>query len=414
LAVTSKNFRFGFEFECSAPQRIESTDLIKGLPLEFKVSHDGSVRPGRNHNGYELISLPVLLNPLTIAQARESIITLLKRGCRTNKTCGFHVHFSSYSLDYENICWVMMVLAGREDLLDRFIKFGKYEFEHNIYATRSLIQSIRKMCNRESCDISDVANCISSDKNQVLRLHPQGTIEWRGPREFMNRRNFKIIDTFFRQLYHIAGLLDQITQVENVQIGNHTFTRENLRGYLQKNPNHKRDNIRHYDGTPGRFNQDQDRTVLKEVFRRAPWLAKAKFTDARIGIDKTDGIIWKYGRWLSGTWFGGTWEGGSFSNSEWLDGDFKNGQFRQSIWHKGNWRSGYFEESEFRSGHWFYGTWDGGVWGEDAIWHTGRNATISSNWEETKFSPLQHIERIRANLTEEPSNVNYHYGDDTD
>ena len=38
---------------------------------------------------------------------------------------------------------------------------------------------------------------MSEEKMRLLRNHPQGTIEWRGPRNFLNKQNVNDIKTFF-------------------------------------------------------------------------------------------------------------------------------------------------------------------------------------------------------------------------
>ena len=38
------------------------------------------------------------------------------------------------------------------------------------------------------------------------------------------------------------------------------------------------------------------------IVRRFPWLLKAKFKDAVIGLDEDEGLAWYDGIWEKGTW----------------------------------------------------------------------------------------------------------------
>ena len=44
------------------------------------------------------------------------------------------------------------------------------------------------------------------DLHLVLRIHPQGTLEWRGPRNFLNEDNLELIKKFFYKLIDVAKM----------------------------------------------------------------------------------------------------------------------------------------------------------------------------------------------------------------
>ena len=80
-------------------------------------------------------------------------------------------------------------------------------------------------------------------------------------------------------------------------------------------------------------------TVMKEF----PWLLKAKFKDAVLGINPEGTLYWYDGTWISGTWEDGTWLDGTWENGTWLDGVWKNGVFKKGEWENGTWESGTFK-----------------------------------------------------------------------
>src|SRR5574344_1344280 len=86
-------------------------------------------------------------------------------------------------------------------------------------------------------------------------------------------------------------------------------------------------------------------TVMKEF----PWLLKAKFKDAVIGLDEDGELAWYDGIWEKGEWKTGTWKNGTWKFGTWYDGTWKNGD-----WEDGTWKSGTWEK-----GTWKFGTWYG-------------------------------------------------------
>ena len=44
-----------------------------------------------------------------------------------------------------------------------------------------------------------VLRALSDDKYRLFRIHPYGTIEWRGPRNFLDSNDFKIIKDFYKK-----------------------------------------------------------------------------------------------------------------------------------------------------------------------------------------------------------------------
>ena len=87
-----------------------------------------------------------------------------------------------------------------------------------------------------------------------------------------------------------------------------------------------------------------------------PWLLKAKFKDAVLGINREGKLYWYDGTWISGTWEDGTWNGGI-----WFDGIWEFGIWKSGIWKSGTWISGTWEYGEWQNGEWEVGKKETGL-----------------------------------------------------
>lgn len=68
-----------------------------------------------------------------------------------------------------------------------------------------------------------IANELSEVKMRLIRNHPQGTLEWRGPRNFLNKPDIEVIKRFFMKLYKFAKWISD------------TLDKKEINGYDKKN-----------------------------------------------------------------------------------------------------------------------------------------------------------------------------------
>ena len=128
--------------------------------------------------------------------------------------------------------------------------------------------------------------------------------------------------------------------------------------------------------------------IIKEEY---PWLLKAKFKDAIIGVDKRFVLVWYDGVWESGTWEYGTWKSGTWKKGGWYDGTWESGSWLDGVWYNGTWISGTWEDGWWKDGTWKDGTWKDGIW-FDGIWNLGR-------WKKGK---IQNQETGKSEESDEP------------
>lgn len=145
-----------------------------------------------------------------------------------------------------------------------------------------------------------------------------------------------------------------------------------------------------------------------------PWLLEAEISDALIGMDINQNLIWYSGIWYCGRWFGSsngkisTWVSGIWVSGDWYGGIWKSNSIdnklitvtiqnlsntTNSIWFDGRWFGGTWENGTWYNGRWYDGTWKAGDWfngiWNDGTWENGRfigGIWILGNWKNGIFN----------------------------
>lgn len=122
------------------------------------------------------------------------------------------------------------------------------------------------------------------------------------------------------------------------------------------------------------------------------WILDAEVSDAIIGLDSTNNLVWYKGTWEGGRWFGGTWISGTWKSGDWYSGVWSSKKITDkklsvkidptvtdlssSKWYGGRWFSGLWENGTWYAGRWYSGTWNKGRWFDgtwnDGTWNDGR------------------------------------------
>ena len=157
----------------------------------------------------------------------------------------------------------------------------------------------------------------------------------------------------------------------------------------------------------------------KKLERKFPWLKKAKFKDAVVGVYKLKlpnkekirevidwvsdhpGLIlfkkseillwyngiWEDGIWEEGIWIQGRWKNGVWKDGIWISGIWENGTWKNGYWKGGDWEDGVWENGFFYDGWWYGGVWKDGnmyncIW-EDGTWEKG--VWFGGQWNKGKW-----------------------------
>lgn len=132
-----------------------------------------------------------------------------------------------------------------------------------------------------------------------------------------------------------------------------------------------------------------DLTRLTEEFY---WVLDAEVSDAIIGLDRNNNLLWYQGTWEGGRWFGGTWLSGTWKSGDWYSGVWTSKNITDkklsvkfdptvtnemsSKWYGGRWFDGTWENGSWYTGRWYAGNWKTGRWYDgtwnDGTWNDGR------------------------------------------
>lgn len=232
--VLVNNFKFGFELEAFVTERAEDSkhddlDTYEAayarveayIKQFFKVEDgcidsDGSLEPSAR-GGFEFEwPSPVLdFTPANIAKCVRFLEGLKGMGVYVNKTCGFHVHISFPQMTLNDIRWLVFQIAMDEKVENMISKFHGKNFFTDYYANNDFLERIRREVNNPRADletkIKNVRAYLTDEKYRNVRIHPQGTLEWRGPRQFLNRRKKGITKDFFKLLWQFNRWIAKAT-----------------------------------------------------------------------------------------------------------------------------------------------------------------------------------------------------------
>jgi hypothetical protein len=294
-----------------------------------EFTYDGTILADNDGDiAFEMKSPVFEYNPKNILSIKNYLKSLPSKKVYTNASCGFHVHISFPRLNSEDMIWLFfnMVLdkTFTDNYINKFITNDDIEisFISDEMASASWQEKYRKLLTTAitSDNFNNLYKAMKSESKEKwynIRLHPQGTIEFRGPREFMDNYDISNIDSFFNHITTIIKWFSNVLSKNEMKVGNEIISKKDFfnKLYLNKpalNKISKTDSNKH-------FSQEQDKTIIPEIKKIAPWLFNSgvKFKNALIYINKRYNTIeWADGEWSSGT-FKGLWIDGNWVNGEW-------------------------------------------------------------------------------------------------
>lgn len=246
------SFKFGFELEAFAPMgsfydegyENESCNYLndcddgrlgdfydnitsffsRNYGLRGHTHYDGSVKDYYDgYNGFEWSSPILEFTPTNLMKVKRMLIDLDGQDIHINSSCGFHTHFSYDGLNDGDAAWIMLYIATNPAA---YLIFTEFEYRKNYellptnihfynkrYADKEYLDKIKESF--ENKDYSTLSNYLCDDKYRVLRIHPQGTLEWRGPREFLNSKNG--IENYIKRLYEVVDVINAALSIKEIK-----------------------------------------------------------------------------------------------------------------------------------------------------------------------------------------------------
>ena len=146
----------------------------------------------------------------------QKIVNMLNEGFKqglfkTNDSCGFHHHLSYEGISGEDAAWIVSQLATDQEARKLFKEFKTTssdggELNYNFISQWSsdgylydLNSAIRVF------DFNDIIKLLNTEKYSVLNVHANKTLEWRGPRDFLQSEDKKIIINFYKHLWKVVN-----------------------------------------------------------------------------------------------------------------------------------------------------------------------------------------------------------------
>ena len=142
----------------------------------------------------------------------------------TNNTCGFHHHVKFNGMTPQDLVWIYCNLATDAEAFELFSKFKNYKFFDETFASFEDIDKLGEALLER--DFERAIEYITDEKYRAFRIHPQGTLEWRGPRDFLNNDNIEYITDFYK-LFNV--LITKIKHYMDMDVlADTTITKEEL------------------------------------------------------------------------------------------------------------------------------------------------------------------------------------------
>ncbi len=182
-----------------------------------KIERDGSLNTsGVDKTGhswtFEYGSPIIPFNPTNMNKINKFLSGLKDIGVYTNDSCGFHTHISFKDITRDDVKWILFSIANDDELLSEVTEM-QVEGEEPIkfcgyYANDEWFRALKVNNGLENWSF----NKDTRDKYLIMRIHPDaGTIEWRGPRNFINDgSNTGLIKNYIKKLWNLILKIGKI------------------------------------------------------------------------------------------------------------------------------------------------------------------------------------------------------------
>ena len=184
---------------------------------DIEVKEDGSLDELRG--SFEFPTPPMNITPLNIKKCIDFLSSLKtgKFNIYTDNSCGFHTHISFPNMSNEDMVWIICNIALDSNIIDdlsHFTSFGQNFDFFGKWAETNFLSEINNAIKNEQWN--DLNKLLTNEKYRIIRIHPQGTLEWRGPRNFLNEGNLDIIKDFFIKLLNIVTKISNIMDKKEI------------------------------------------------------------------------------------------------------------------------------------------------------------------------------------------------------
>ena len=245
--------------------------------------------------------------------------SLPKMGVITNDSCALHIHVSWPFLTEEDMIWIVCQIAIDSKATKHISTFQKYDFVDMRYSSDVFLSDIASsLQSMQYPNIKDALFkyfALSIKKQAIFVLHPQKTLEWRGPRRFL--QDIDVIKDFMIHLRTFIQIVNSKLEIRTIINTSRTdfFRKLNFKGKKGKFL------VKKYSSN---FTKNYNKEELKKVYSVPKFksiLKNGKFAKANITMAYRDKDHFSFdGIWYKGTLsyclFKGTFKNGIYDLNE--------------------------------------------------------------------------------------------------
>lgn len=201
-----------------------------------KMTDDGSIKPDHEFDyTFEYATPHMPFKPSVIEDMIKFFKELDKTEFYVNDTCGFHIHLSYPDINKNDLIWVLCCLAMDKDSLNLISYLENSGIQlfttgNESYGSMDVMNHIKEELEEKNWDV--LGYSLARDKQTLFRIHPQGTLEWRGPRNFLtdisNKLNVKNLYDLFKNLYRLTQFISNTLNQKYIIIDNEKILKNDL------------------------------------------------------------------------------------------------------------------------------------------------------------------------------------------
>lgn len=218
------DFTFGFELEAiwltdADYSDDDNDDGFHGCGDEIENFFNRAGLPGGDLHGdcsldsdgqgetFEWAS-PVL--PFNVASIQK-VINMFRKGLGkdfiVNSSCGFHNHISFNGISLEDVIWIMSKLAMDDRARELFSDFEGIKLVTH-WSEDDYLDNLKNAILNNN--YKDIVKYCETNKYSIVNVHYNKTLEWRGPRGFLEEEDMGLIVKFYQRLHKIITWITDV------------------------------------------------------------------------------------------------------------------------------------------------------------------------------------------------------------
>lgn len=201
------------------------------------LHHDGSLDADSEYEQTFEYASPVMpVNVSTFKKIINFYNDHYDREFYVNESCGFHHHISFPGITAEDVVWIMSKLSLDSNMRNKLQFFKDYNFKSG-WSETEYLTNLRDAV--ENLDYRNIVMYCDTDKYSLINVHRNKTLEWRGPRRFMEDCNPQIVKEFYIRVWDfVKWIVDVLDETEINDVAKDNFMEQVRAQMISDNRNH--------------------------------------------------------------------------------------------------------------------------------------------------------------------------------